>query len=108
MSRKSKFIMLTIVGSLLALTIILVISIYCLDRYNNKLISKNEAFIIAINDAGCSKDNVQYTKWELENEDGMYIYDIEFIENSIRYEYEIRSDNGEILSYDSEKITSIS
>lgn len=51
----------------------------------------------ALEDAGLSAHDVTYTKEKLESEDGISVYDIEFYNDSAKYDYEINAVNGTIL-----------
>ncbi len=66
-------------------------------------ISVDEAKEIAAVHAGYTVDQVTFTKAKLERDDGIQMYEIEFIVDGMEYEYEIRASNGTILEYESEK-----
>lgn len=61
---------------------------------------------IALSHAGLKEDSVTFTKTETDYDDGVQLYEIEFItEDKIEYEFEIDASTGMILawSYDAEK-----
>lgn len=57
---------------------------------------------IVISDAGVSEADVTYTKTELEYEEGVQVYEIEFYSSTDEYEYEINAVTGVIRSKDKE------
>ncbi len=57
---------------------------------------------IALNHAGLSDSDVNFTKAKLEKEDGQRIYEVEFRAGDMEYEYEIDAESGDILEYDKE------
>ncbi|MCD7723446.1 MAG: PepSY domain-containing protein [Clostridiales bacterium] len=65
-------------------------------------IGVDKAKSIALKNAGLSSSGVTFTKAKLEREDGVYVYEIEFISAGIEYEYEINATTGKILSQSSE------
>lgn len=70
-------------------------------------ITEQQALDIALNNAGLEESQVQLMKNELDYDDGVAIYEIEFIgQDSKEYEYEISATTGDILSYESEAIHS--
>ncbi|MCD8249700.1 MAG: PepSY domain-containing protein [Lachnospiraceae bacterium] len=61
-------------------------------------ITLEEAKVIALEDAGLSAENVTFTKADLDHDDGLTIYDIEFYAENVEYEYEINVNSGAIYS----------
>lgn len=65
-------------------------------------LSVEEVQRIVLEDSGLARENVKFTKTELEEEDSNHIeyliYDIEFEEGKTEYEYEVNSKTGTILS----------
>ena len=69
------------------------------DKNNNnssKYIGIDQAKSIAVKDAGRTLSNVSFTKAELDTEDGIALYEIEFNTDNTEYEYEINATTGEI------------
>lgn len=60
-------------------------------------ISLETAKTIAIKDAGISREELSYSAAKLEWDDGRQIYDVEFCNVGIEYEYEILASDGTIL-----------
>ena len=55
---------------------------------------------IALVHAGLSNDKVSFIKAQLDNEDGVKVYDIEFYSGNVEYDYEISVADGTIISAD--------
>lgn len=67
---------------------------------SKKEISVNEAKEIALKHANLTSDKVTFTKAELDVDDGVRKYEIEFTYNNKEYEYEINASTGVIISVD--------
>lgn len=61
------------------------------------LLSESEAKRIALEHAGFSEDRVTFTKFELDYDDGISKYEIEFTVNGTEYEIDINAKTGDIL-----------
>ena len=59
-----------------------------------------KAKAIALAHAGLSQDKVSFVKAELDYEDGIKVYDIEFYSGNVEYDYEISVAYGSIISAD--------
>lgn len=106
---KNKLIVIYIVAGFLVLFIaggVLVRSI--VRKSNSETISKEKAYTIASDDAGIDRTKVDYTKCNLEYDDGKYVYDVEFIDNDFKYEYKINAVTGQILDIERERVSTIS
>ncbi|EGG90978.1 hypothetical protein HMPREF0491_02500 [Lachnospiraceae oral taxon 107 str. F0167] len=55
---------------------------------------------IALSHAGHSIDKVSFVKAEIDYEDGIKVYDIDFHSGNVEYDYEINAATGSILSVD--------
>ena len=55
---------------------------------------------IALSHAGHSLDKVSFVKAEIDYEDGIKVYDIDFYSGNVEYDYEIDAVSGSILSAD--------
>lgn len=55
---------------------------------------------IALAHAGLSNDKVSFVKAQLDNEDSVKVYDIEFYSGNVEYDYEISVADGTIISAD--------
>ena len=63
-------------------------------------ISIEDAKSIAASHAGLSASDVRFKKAKLDWEDGRAVYEIEFYQNGMEYEYEIDAITGKILDYE--------
>ncbi len=70
---------------------------------NIKLLSTDEAKQVALKNAGLSSKEVKYVKAELDKEDGIPVYEIDFKANGYEYEYEINAYTGKVIKKDIEK-----
>ncbi len=66
-------------------------------------ITKEEARDIAINDAGFSLDSVTLIKAEFDYDNGIAIYEVEFVNGNLEYDYEINAITKEIVSKKQER-----
>ncbi len=57
---------------------------------------------IALNHAGVSENEVYDMDIELDDEDGILVYEVEFKSGNMEYDYEINAATGAILKYESE------
>lgn len=64
------------------------------------IITADEAKAIALKHAGVTENEVRFIKAELDNDDGRYEYDIEFVANGMEYDYTVSATDGKILDYD--------
>ena len=64
------------------------------------LISAEEAKQIALNHANLTSSQVSFVKSELDFDDGIQKYDIEFYSNNMEYNYEIDANTGSILQHE--------
>lgn len=74
------------------------------NEANNNLnkLTVEDAKNIAIEDAKLNNNNVQFVKEDLNIEDSIEKYDIEFYYNDKGYDYEINAYTGDITEYDNE------
>lgn len=68
-----------------------------------KFIGEESAKSIALEKAGLSADQVTFEKVELDRDDGVWQYEVEFRKGRTEYDYDIKADDGSILSYDVDK-----
>ena len=57
---------------------------------------------IALNDLGISEADVRFKKVKLDLENGVMVYEVEFVNNNVEYEYTINATTGEIIFVDRE------
>lgn len=63
-------------------------------------IGMDRAKAIALGHAGLSASQVRFTHTRMDREDGRMVYEIEFYEGRVEYEYEIDAATGRILDYE--------
>ncbi|MCD7820148.1 MAG: PepSY domain-containing protein, partial [Lachnospiraceae bacterium] len=65
---------------------------------STEAITADTAKEIALTDAGLTADTVTFTKVELDYDDGLIVYDLEFYAENVEYEYEVNANTGAIYS----------
>lgn len=68
----------------------------------NDYISADKAKTIAYNHAGVNTANVKYAKAELDRDDMVVHYEVEFVAGKYEYEYEINAETGKVIAFDKE------
>ena len=63
-------------------------------------ISEEQAKEITLKHAGLTSDQVSFIKVEMDIDNGIQRYEVEFYYNNREYSYEINTNTGEILSYE--------
>ena len=71
---------------------------------SSDLISQEEARKIALDFTKLNEADVRITKEKLDNDDGYMLYEIEFINDTTEYEFEIDAKSGDILSYSTDSV----
>ena len=66
-------------------------------------IGEAKAKQIALTHAGVSEGSIREYECELDREDGIMVYEIDFECGNYEYEYEINAITGEIVKYDIEE-----
>lgn len=69
---------------------------------DKSLISESKARNKALHHAGLKKSDVTGLYTELDYDDGVYKYEVEFYHDRIEYSYDINAVSGQIISYESE------
>ena len=65
-------------------------------------IGEEKAKDIALERAGLSASEVVFERTELDNDDGVWQYEVEFHKDRTEYSVEIKADDGTILSYEAD------
>ena len=65
-----------------------------------EFITKEKALEIALEKAGLNRDAVTLIKTELDYDDGIKHYDVEFRQGKYEYDIEIKADDGTIISFE--------
>ncbi|MCD8147424.1 MAG: PepSY domain-containing protein, partial [Clostridiales bacterium] len=66
------------------------------------IITSAEAKKIALNHAGVTESNAREMEVELDKDDGIQVYEVEFKSGTMEYSYEIKAADGTILDYEQE------
>lgn len=83
---------------------------YDIDNYSvpsaqsddSAYISLDEAKAIALNKANITEEQITYTQESFEYDDGIAVYQVDFISDGMEYEVEINAIDGTIVEYDVE------
>jgi len=70
------------------------------DNANAERISLDEAKQIAFDHAGVNGDKARFDDEDLDEDDGVLYYELEFDAGDVEYEYDIHAKTGEILEFD--------
>lgn len=70
---------------------------------SNTLLSIENAKEIAFKHAGVNADSISMIKTELDRDDGIEYYEIDFMKDNIKYEYDINAKTGEIIKHEKEQ-----
>ena len=71
---------------------------------NSGEITEDKAKEIALKDAGFTADQVKFTKCKLDYEDGVKVYEVEFVNGQKEYDYDINAANGSIVKKDIDSV----
>ena len=69
---------------------------------SNEYISADKAKSIAYDHASVKAADVKFSKAELDRDDLIVHYDVEFVAGDYEYEYEINAESGKVIAYDKE------
>ena len=56
----------------------------------------------ALDHSGANSANVVWLKAQFERDDGRYVYELEFVAGSTKYEYEVDATSGDVVKFESE------
>ena len=87
---------------IIVICIVVVIIAATVTAIKSTLITKTEAKIAALKDAGLSEAEASALRARLEFDDGRFQYEVDFYSNGTEYEYLIQAKNGEIIARDIE------
>ena len=83
----------------------IILSLSLISCANKKVISAEEAKQIVVRDASLNENDVEFIKVKQDHDDGILNWEIEFIANNTKYEYEINANNGNILKFEKESVS---
>ncbi len=69
----------------------------------SKFIGEEKAKELALKKAEISADGVRFDRVELDNDNGVWQYEVDFRYGDIEYDIDINAENGEILSFENER-----
>ena len=69
---------------------------------NAAAITEVDAKKAALTHAGVNEDDVRFVKVEMDKDDGVIVYEVEFLVGNKEYDYEIDASNGKVLGCDFE------
>ena len=70
---------------------------------NSELITEENAKAKALEKAGISEAEANFTKTKLEKDDGLYVYEFEFTAGSTKYDIDINAVTGETVKFETEE-----
>jgi|GEM_PF-2571640 len=69
----------------------------------SQFIGEEEAKKKALERAGISAEGVMFDRVELDRDNGVWIYELDFKYNGTEYDVDIKADTGEVLEFEKEK-----
>ena len=63
-------------------------------------LTEEQAFAIALEHAGLTEEQLDFSNVHLDRDDGRWVYEIEFREGRTEYEYAVNASSGKIVDYD--------
>ena len=66
----------------------------------SNLIGEEKAISIALEQAGIPKDGVTFQRIELDKDDKILHYEVEFYKGDTEYDVDIKADDGTVLSFE--------
>ena len=96
MSKKLLIISIAVILCLVAATAVVLYKVLAPQPE----LTEDQAFAIALEHAGLTKEQLDFSNVPLDRDDGRWVYEIEFREGRIEYEYAVNASNGKIVDYD--------
>lgn len=69
----------------------------------SKFIGEEKAKELALKKAELGADSVKFDRIELDRDDGVWQYEVDFRHGDMEYDIDINAENGEVLSFEKEK-----
>ena len=63
-------------------------------------LTEEQALAIALEHAGLTQEQLDFSNVHLDRDDGRWVYEIEFREGRTEYEYAVRASDGKIVDFD--------
>ena len=67
---------------------------------SSSMITAEKAKELALRHTGLPVSSVTFIKAELDDDDGVAVYDVEFYSGNMEYDYEVHAVSGDVLDYD--------
>lgn len=68
----------------------------------SKFIGEERAKQIALEEAGVASDGVSFVRVELDRDNGIWKYEVEFRQGRTEYDADIKADDGKIISFETD------
>ncbi len=68
-----------------------------------KFIGEEKAKEMVLSKAGFGADGVNFEKIELDNDDGIWVYEVDFTKDNTEYDAKVKADDGAILKWETEQ-----
>lgn len=69
----------------------------------SKFIGEEKAKELALKKAGIGAEGVKFDRVELDRDNGMWQYEVDFKYGNVEYDVDVNAENGEIVSFETEK-----
>jgi uncharacterized membrane protein YkoI len=96
MSKKLLIISIAVILCLVAVTAVVLYKVLAPQPE----LTEDQAFAIALEHAGLTEEQLDFSNVHLDRDDGVWVYEIEFREGRIEYEYAVNASSGKIVDYD--------
>ena len=96
MSKKLLIISIAVILCLVAATAVVLYKVFAPQPE----LTEEQALAIALEHAGLTEEQVSYLNAHLDRDDGRWVYEIEFREGRIEYEFAVNASSGKIVDFD--------
>jgi uncharacterized membrane protein YkoI len=96
MSKKLLIISIAVILCLVAATAVVLYKVLAPQPE----LTEDQAFAIALEHAGLTEEQLDFSNVHLDRDDGVWVYEIEFREGRTEYEYAVNASSGKIVDYD--------
>ncbi|MBQ2931707.1 MAG: PepSY domain-containing protein [Clostridia bacterium] len=73
------------------------------QKDDSKFIDEEKAKELALEKAGVGADGVKFDRIELDRDNGIWQYEVDFRSGDVEYDIDIKADTGEVLSFEKEE-----
>ena len=96
MSKKLLIISIAVILCLVAVTAVVLYKVLVPQPE----LTEDQALAIALEHAGLTEEQLDFSNVHLDRDDGRWVYEIEFREGRTEYEYAVNASSGKIVDYD--------